>query len=88
MKSLGAVSSPQTGKYQAMSLAVKDKEVISFILRVAMKLMGSSYYTFLELTGFPFLFPFEYKVTKEQLMQDERFVLSTFDATLSVALKQ
>ena len=52
-----------------------------------MKLDGSSYYSFLSLTEFPFLFPFKYKVTKEQLMQDNRFILSTFDATLSVALK-
>ena len=48
---------------------------------------GSSYYAFSSLTEFPFLFPFKYRVTKEQLMQDERFTLSTFDATLSVAMK-
>lgn len=87
MKSMEAISSPQTGKYQACSISVKNEEVVSFILRAAMKLDGSSYYSFLSLTEFPFLFPFKYKVTKEQLMQDNRFILSTFDATLSVALK-
>lgn len=86
MKSLGAVNSPQTGKYQACSIPVNNKEVISFMVRVAMKLDCSSYYAFSSLTNFTFLFPFEYKVTKEQLMQDERFTLSTFNATLSVAL--
>lgn len=87
MKSLEAISSPQTGKYQACSISVNNEEVVSFMLRVAMKLDGSSYYSFLSLTEFPFLFPFKYKVTKEQLIQDNCFTLSTFDATLSVALK-
>lgn len=53
----------------------------------AMTIDGSSYYAFLSLTEFPLLCPFKYRMTKEQLMQDERFTLSTFDATLSVALK-
>lgn len=87
MRSLGAVKSPQTGKYQVSSTTLSNEEIVSFILRVAMKLDGSSYYTFSSMTEFPFLFPFKYRVSKEQLMQDNHFTLSTFDATLSVALK-
>jgi hypothetical protein len=37
--------------------------------------------------SFPFLFPFSYKVTKEQLMENEDYTLATFDSTLSVSLK-
>ena len=87
MRSLGAISSLQTGKYQACIYQINNEEVISFIIRVAMKLEGSSYYAFSALTEFPFLFPFKYRVAKEFLMQDDRFGLSTFDSTLSVALK-
>ena len=87
MKSLDAVSSPQTGRYQIRRMVINNEKVVSFIIRVAMKMGGSSYYTFSSLNEFPFLFPFEYTVTKEQLMQDDRFVLATFDATLSVSLK-
>lgn len=87
MKSLDAVSSPQTGRYQIRRMVINNEKVVSFIIRVAMKMGGSSYYAFSSLNEFPFLFPFEYTVTKEQLMQDDRFVLATFDATLSVSLK-
>ena len=87
MKSLDAVSSPQTGKYQVNNAPVNNEEVVSFMLRVTMKLDGSSYYAFSSLTELPFLFPFKFAVNKEQLLQDERFTLSTFGSTLSVAMK-
>ena len=67
--------------------AVKEEKIISFMLRSAMTLDGSSYYTYESLSDFPFLFPFNYRITREVLMQDERFVLSTFNATLTVSLK-
>lgn len=86
MKSLETVRSAQTGKYQACSISLNNDKVVSFMLRVAMKLDGSSYYSLASLTELPFLFPFKYKVVKEQIMQDNRFTFSAFDATLSVAL--
>ena len=57
------------------------------MLATAMKVDGNSYYPFSSLNDFSFLFPFDYKVTKEQLMQDEHFKISVFDSKLSVALK-
>lgn len=87
MKELGAVRSIQTGKHETIKTEVTNEEIIAFLIEVAMFLDGSSYYSFTSLTEFPFLFPFNYRVTKEQLMQDERFTLSTFDSTLSVALR-
>lgn len=87
MKELGAVRSIQTGKHEAIKTTIASEEIVAFMLEVAMFLDGSSYYSFSSLSEFPFLFPFNYRVTKEQLMQDDRFTLSTFDATLSVALK-
>lgn len=87
MKELEAVRSIQTGKHKAIVKDVENEDIIAFMLEVAMYLNGSSYYSFSSLTEFSFLFPFKYWVTKEQLMQDERFTLSTFGSTLSVALK-
>ncbi len=87
MKSLEAVESPATGKYVVNKQTVKEEKIISFMLRSAMTLDGSSYYTYESLSDFPFLFPFSYRITKELLMADDRFVLSTFDATLTVSLK-
>ena len=87
MREIGGIISEKIGRQEPASIQVNNEEVISFILRVAMTLDGSSYYTFSSLTEFSFLFPFEYRMTKEQLMQDERFTLSTFDAALCAALK-
>lgn len=87
MREIGGISSEKAGWQKAAHIQVNNEDVISFMIRVAMALDGSSYYAFSALTEFPFLFPFDYRVTKEQLMQDERFALSTFDATLCAALK-
>jgi hypothetical protein len=87
MREIGGITSEKTGRQESASIEVNNEEVVSFMIRVAMTLDGSSYYAFTSLTEFPSLFPFKYRVTKEQLMQDERFTLSTFDATLSVALR-
>ena len=87
MREIGGITSEKTGRQEAAHIQVNNEDVISFMIRVAMALDGSSYYVFSALTEFPFLFPFDYRVTKEQLMQDERFALSTFDATLCAALK-
>jgi len=87
MREIGGISSEKAGWQEAAHIQVNNEEVISFMLRVAMTLDGSGYYTFSSLTEFSFLFPFEYRMTKEQLMQDEKFTLSTFDAALCAALK-
>ena len=73
--------------HEAVKTAIANEEIVAFLLEVAMFLDGSSYYSYSALSEFPFLFPFYFRVSKEQLMQDDRFTLSTFDATLSVALK-
>lgn len=88
MREIGGIKSEKTGRQEAATIEVKDEEIVSFMIRVAMTLDGSSYYAFSSLTDFPFLFPFQYRVSKEMLMADDRFVLSTFDSTLSVALKE
>ena len=48
----------------------------------------AGYYSMQELNESNYLFPFEYRIAKETLMQDDRFILSTFDSTLSVSLKE
>ena len=50
--------------------------------------MGSGYCSFGELTEFNVMFPFEYTVSKEQFMADERFTLTTFGGEMTAALKQ
>ena len=88
MREIGGVRSEKAGKQEPAHIEVKNEDVVSFMVRVAMTLDGSSYYAFSSLSEFPFLFPFEYRISKEALMQNERFVLSTFDSTLCVSLKE
>lgn len=88
LKELGFLNAEKRTRYTINRTEITDAECINFILSVAMHIDGSSYYSFSSLTEFPFMFPFKYRVTKEQLMADERFTLSTFDSALSVALKE
>lgn len=87
MKEMGTVRSIQTGRHELVETNVEENEIVAYMVQVAMYLGRSSYYSFSALTEFPFLFPFKYQITKEQVAQDERFTLSTFDSTLSVSLK-
>ena len=87
MREIGGITSEKTGRQKGAHILINNEELVSFMLRVAMTLDGSSYYPFSSLTEFPFLFPFEYKVTKEQMMDNKYFILSTYDSALCVSLK-
>lgn len=87
LKELGLLQAISKTRYVLNRMSVTDEAVINFILAVALKVESKSYSTFPTLTEYPFMFPFDYRVSKEQLMMDDRFVLSTFDATLCVALR-
>lgn len=88
MREIGGIKSEKMGRQEPAAMEVKEDDVISFMVRVAMTLGRSSYYDFSSLADFPFLFPFKYRVSKEMLMLDDCFVLSTFDSTLSVSLNE
>ena len=40
-----------------------------------------------QLSEFNVMFPFEYKVSRENLIEDDRFILSNMGGELTVALK-
>ena len=87
MRELGGVQSASVGKQTRVRINVTNPEIVSFMTKVVMYLGGSSYYTFSSLAEFPFLFPFEYKLAKEAILQDEAFVTTNFGGELSVSLK-
>lgn len=45
------------------------------------------YYSFTELGTSVYMFPYDYKLEKETIMMDERFVINNFGGELSIALK-
>ena len=47
---------------------------------------GRGYYTFPEINSSAYLYPFEYRMEKETLLEDSRFAMNNFGGELSIAL--
>lgn len=47
----------------------------------------AGYYSLMELENSVYLFTFKYKVSKEALLMDERFMTGTFGGELAISLK-
>jgi hypothetical protein len=86
LKELGILEAPSKLRYTLKKQNISQPEVVNFIIKVAMIIEGSTYKTFSELREFYIMFPFEYSVSKEQLMMDNSFVLNHFGGELTVAL--
>ena len=87
MKELGVISNVKVGTYTIQKHKIKADAVTAMVIQTALKTNNSSYCNFGELTDFNVMFPFEYTVSKEQLMADERFTLTTFGGEMTVTLK-
>lgn len=88
LKNIGVLSSEKTGRYLVNRYETTSDPVVSFMICTGMKVTGNTYYNMMELGQFEVLYPFKYKVSKEQLMADERFLISNFGGEVSVALKE
>lgn len=86
MKELDAISSDKPGKYMIKKHTIARSEIALFMAMIAMKVDGNSYYSFSELHDFDLLFPFKYKISKEELMTNERLTVSTFGGEVSISL--
>lgn len=73
-------------RYRLNKQNISSPDVVNFMIHVAMKADGSGYYPFVGLTSFDLLFPFEYTVTKQQVMESDNFTTGLFGGELSVAL--
>ena len=87
MKDMGFMINESRLRYKLIKKNITKPEVVNFILTAAMQADGGSYYTFANLNNFYILVPFEYQVSKEQLMNDENFSLNTYDGQLCISLK-
>lgn len=86
LKEFGVFICDKPGKYRIGKRKVARTEISSFLVYTMMNVDDSGYYSFQELNASTYLFPFEYQVTKETLLQDERFVMNNFGGELSIAL--
>ena len=87
IKEFGVISSDKPGYYTIVKHNVTRPDVVNYMVRVAIKVDGNSYYSLTDLNAFNVLYPFEYKVSKEELMSDDNFVVTHFGGELSVAYK-
>ena len=85
LKELGLLEPVSKVRYKLIKQRISKDSVVSFLLRVAMNLDRNSYYSFSELNSFDVLFPFEYDVSKEELMSDSSFVVTSFGGELSIS---
>lgn len=88
LKEFGILSDATRTRYVLNKTEILPYKVVAFLIATAMKLDGNSYYTFVELTEFEVLFPFEFSVAKELLLTDERFVTTHFGGEMTIALKE
>lgn len=86
VKELGMITSDKPGNYMIVKHTVTKHDIVNFMIRVTMKVDGNSYYSFTDLNTFYILYPFEYTVSKEELMSDSNYVVTNFGGELAIAL--
>ena len=87
MKELGVISNVKVGTYAIQKHKIKADQVTAMVIQTALKTEDKGYCSFGELTDFGVMFPFEYSVSREQFLEDDRFTLNAFGGEMTVALK-
>ena len=87
LKEMGVLRSEAKTRYVLHKTPITNDKVLDFVIAQGMKLDGSSYYSYTELDHLNILFPFEYSVKKELLMQSEKYMMSGFGGEVAFTLK-
>lgn len=87
LKAMDVLESKKIGVYSIKKHPLSRPEIVNFFLFAMMKIDNAGYYSLVNLENSLYLFPFEYKVIKESIMEDDRFTTGTFGGELSVSLK-
>ncbi len=86
LKEFGVLSCEKPGKYHIERIQVKDKQTCMFMVYAMMNIDDSGYYSFQELNNSVYLFPFEYHIEKENILEDNRFTMSNFGGEPSFSI--
>lgn len=84
---MDVLASKKAGVYSIKKHQLSRLEIVNFLLFAIMKIDDAGYYSLVNLDNSLYLFPFEYKVSKEGVMEDDRFTMGTFGGELSFSLK-
>lgn len=86
LKAFDVMICDKPGKYHVNIFKVSNPQIVSFMVYTMMLLNDSGYYTYMEINSSAYLFPFEYKIEKENLFTDNRFTMNNFGGELSISL--
>ena len=87
LKAMDVLESEKVGVYSIKKHTLSKPEIVNFLLYAMMKIDDAGYYSLLNMENSMYLFPFEYKVSKEGIMEDDRFIMGTFGGEISFSLK-
>lgn len=87
LKEMDILKNEVKTRYKLHKIEITNNDVIDFIITQGMKLDGSSYYSYSEMNTLYILFPFEYQVSKEMLMEKDKYVMTGFGGEISFTLK-
>ena len=88
LKEMDILRNETKTRYILNKIPVQNEAVLNFIITQGMKLDGSSYYSYTELGNIYILFPFIYQVSKEMLMQEERYAMTGFGGEVTFSLNE
>lgn len=88
LKELGILTDATRTRYTLNKMTITNPKVVAFILAAAMQIDGNSYYTFNELKEFDVLFPYEFTISKEQMLTDPHFTSTHFGGEMTIALRE
>lgn len=86
LKELGVISTDKPGHYSIIKHEINNPEIAGFLIRVAMIADGNSYYSFDNVNDFDVLYPFEYKLSREEMMSDKNLCITQFNNELVLAV--
>lgn len=86
LKAFDVMMCDKPGKYHVNAHKVSNPKIVAFMVYAMMLVDDSGYYTFNEINSSRYLFPFEYKMEKETLFEDDRFAMHNFGGELSISL--
>ena len=87
LKTMDVLESKKVGVYSVKRHALAKVEIINYLIYSIMRIDNAGYYSLADLQNSLYLFPFEYKVSREAILEDERFDAVTFGGEFSLALR-
>jgi hypothetical protein len=88
LKEMGILKNEIKTRYTLHKINLVYDEIIDFVITQGIKLDGSSYYSYTELSNLYILFPFRYQVSKEMLAGNDKYVMTGFGGEVSFTLKE